>query len=48
MALGGANMGANLNKLGGEGWELVAVVPGIKGEKGDQIQQTTFFFKRAN
>jgi hypothetical protein len=45
-ALGGKTIGANLSKLGEAGWELVAVVPGITGEKGVEIKQTTYFFKR--
>jgi hypothetical protein len=48
MALGGKTLYANLNKLGASGYELVAVVPGIVGEKArDVTKQTTFFFKRA-
>ena len=48
MALGEKRIGPNLTKLGEEGWELVAVTPGIRGEKGeDVITQTTYFFKRS-
>ena len=48
MALGEKRIGPNLTKLGEEGWELVAVTSGIRGEKGeDVVTQTTYIFKRA-
>ena len=47
MALGGKTAGQNLTKLGEQGWELVAVTPGIRGDKGENVStQTTYFFKR--
>jgi hypothetical protein len=47
MALGEKTIGQNLSKLGEQGWDLVAVTPGIRGAKGaDVITQTTYVFKR--
>jgi hypothetical protein len=47
MALGEKTISQNLSKLGEQGWELVAVTPGIRGDKGaDVISQTTYVFKR--
>jgi hypothetical protein len=47
MALGDKRIGPNLTKLGEQGWELVAITPGIRGEKGeDVVKLTTYFFKR--
>jgi hypothetical protein len=47
MALGEKTINQNLTKLGGQGWELVAVTPGVRGDKGEDVStQTTYFFKR--
>src|SRR5262245_34912160 len=47
MALGEKTANQNLTKLGEQGWELVAVTPGIRGDKGEDVStQTTYFFKR--
>jgi hypothetical protein len=47
MALGEKTANQNLTKLGEQGWELVAVTPGIRGDKGEVVStQTTYFFKR--
>jgi hypothetical protein len=47
MALGEKTVNQNLSKLGEQGWELVAVTAGIRGEKGEDVStQTTYFFKR--
>jgi hypothetical protein len=47
MALGEKTAGQNLSKLGEQGWELVAVTPGIRGDKGEEVStQTTYLFKR--
>jgi hypothetical protein len=47
MALGEKSANQNLTKLGEQGWELVAVTPGIRGDKGEDVStQTTYFFKR--
>ena len=47
MALGEKTMNQNLTKLGEQGWELVAVTPGIRGDKGEEVTaQTTYLFKR--
>jgi hypothetical protein len=47
MGLGEKSVNQNLTKLGEQGWELVAVTPGIRGAKGEEIStQTTYFFKR--
>jgi hypothetical protein len=47
MALGEKTAGQNLTKLGEQGWELVAVTPGIRGDKGEEVTaQTTYLFKR--
>jgi hypothetical protein len=47
MALGEKTINQNLTKLGEQGWELVAVTPGIRGDKGQDVNtQTTYFFKR--
>ena len=47
MALGEKRIGPNVTKLGEEGWELVAVTPGIRGDKGEEVTaQTTYLFKR--
>jgi hypothetical protein len=47
MALGEKTANENLTKLGEQGWELVAVTSGIRGDKGEEVStQTTYFFKR--
>jgi hypothetical protein len=47
MALGEKTVNRNLTKLGEQGWELVAVTSGIRGDKGEEVSsQTTYFFKR--
>ena len=47
MAVGEKTLNQNLSKLGEQGWELIAVTPGIRGEKGEDVSgQTTYFFKR--
>jgi hypothetical protein len=47
MDLGEKTANQNLTKLGEQGWELVAVTPGIRGDKGkDVTTQTTYIFKR--
>src|SRR5262245_15249208 len=47
MGLGHKTLNQNLSKLGEQGWELVAVTPGIRGEAGKDVStQTTYFFKR--
>jgi hypothetical protein len=47
MALGEKTVNQNLTRLGEQGWELVAVTPGIRGAKGEEVStQTTYFFKR--
>jgi hypothetical protein len=44
---GPGRINENLTKLGEQGWELVAVTPGIRGDKGKEVAgQTTYFFKR--
>jgi hypothetical protein len=44
--LGKKDFAAGLNKLGDEGWELVALEPGPDGRGGRSSGQTTFYFKR--
>jgi type II secretory pathway component GspD/PulD (secretin) len=44
--LGKKDFAAGLNKLGDEGWELVALEPGLEGRSGRSSGQTTFYFKR--
>jgi hypothetical protein len=47
MELGEKTTTLNLTKLGKQGWELVAVTPGIRGDKGAEVTtQTTYYFKR--
>ena len=47
MALGEKTVNRNLTRLGEQGWELVAVAPGIRGDRGKDVSpQTTYFFKR--
>jgi hypothetical protein len=46
MALGEKTVNQNLSKLGEQGWELVAVAPGIQGKGAGVSTQTTYFFKR--
>jgi hypothetical protein len=47
MALGEKTANQNLTKLGEQGWELVAVTSGIRGDKGEDVsKQTTYLFKR--
>lgn len=47
MAVGKDTVGKNLSKLGEDGWELVAVTPGITdGSRGGVTNQTVYFFKR--
>jgi hypothetical protein len=47
MALGEKTANQYLTRLGEQGWELVAVTSGIRGDKGEDVsKQTTYFFKR--
>ena len=46
MGLGEKTIYGNLNKLGEDGWELVAVAPGITSSAPSAIRETTYFFKR--
>jgi hypothetical protein len=47
MALGEKSLNGNLTKLGEQGWELVAVTPGIRGDKGKEVAgQTSYSWHR--
>ena len=47
MAVGQDTVGKNLSKLGEDGWELVAVAPGVTdGSRGGVTNQTVYFLKR--
>jgi hypothetical protein len=47
MAAGQDTAGKNLTKLGEDGWDLVAVSPGVAdGSRGGVTNQTTYFLKR--
>jgi hypothetical protein len=47
MGLGEKTIYGNLNKLGEDGWELVAVAPAITSSAPSAIRETTYFFKRS-
>ena len=46
MGLGEKTIHGNLNKLGEDGWELVAIAPGITTAAAGATRETTYFFKR--
>lgn len=47
MAWGGRTLNENLTKLGDQGWELVTITQGLKGDgKAVLTTQTVYFFKR--
>jgi hypothetical protein len=46
MGLGEKTIHGNLNKLGEDGWELVAVAPGLTSAAPGATRETTYFFKR--